>query len=122
MSLPTSWLFGALAIASIIMCFGLWPIVRKEMVGSWWGSRSFWLSAALLTHGVGAVAIFTSLLFAHIDYSGGTFMFYMLWLGWTLWLVSKTAVIHVTGRVQIAFALYALWTLMWAAWRLQIGA
>lgn len=122
MSLPTSWLFGALAIASLIMCFGLWPVVRKEAAspGNWWSNRSFWLAFALWFHGAGAVVIFGALLFAQIDYRGGTVL-YLLWMGWTMWLASKTAVIHVTGRIQLAVAMYLLWTLVWIAWRLNIG-
>jgi len=121
MSLPTSWLFGALAIASLIMCFGLWPIVRKEMIaepGTWWSNRAFWLAFGLWFHGAGAVMIFGALLFAQVDYRGGTVL-YLLWIGWSMWLLSKTAVIHVTGRIQLALALYLLWTLVWVAWRIN---
>lgn len=119
MSLPTSWLFGALAIASLIMCYGLWPIVRAEASEHrWWGNRAFWLSFALWSHGAGAVVIFGALLFAQVDYSRGLVL-YLLWLGWTMWLISKTTVIHVTGRLQLAAALYVLWTLVWIAWRMN---
>lgn len=122
MSLPTSWLFGALAIASLIMCFGLWPIVRQEMVAEprqWWGNRAFWLAAGLLVHGAGAVMIFGALLFAQIEYKGGTVL-YLLWIGWGMWFLSKTAVIHVTGRLQLALALYVLWTVVWVVWRIGV--
>lgn len=121
MSVPTSWLFGALTVASLIMCFGLWPIVRKEMLATpqgWWGNRAFWLAFALLVHGAGAVVIFGALLFAKVEWRGGIVL-NMLWIGLGLWLASKTAVIHVTGRLQLALALYLLWTVVWIAWRIS---
>ncbi len=119
MSLPSSWLFGAIAIASLIMCYGLWPIARAEAMreGDWWHNKAFWLSFALIVHGIGAIVIFSSLLFAQVDYRGGTVLV-LLWSGLGLWLLSKNAVIHVTGRLQLALALYGLWTVIWLAWRI----
>lgn len=121
MSLPTTWLFGALAFASLMMCWGLWSTVRAEATreGRWWGNRAFWLAFALWVHGLGAVLIFGALLFAKVDYRGGIVL-NLLWAGLGMWLASKTAVIHVTGRLKVAIAVYMLWTITWVVWRIGV--
>ena len=40
----TAWLTGMLAIASAIMCIGLWPLVKTEWAKTdetWWRNRAF---------------------------------------------------------------------------------
>lgn len=112
----TSLVLGLLAIGSIIMCIWLPPVIRAEATVPGvkaWNNRAFWLSIALWVHPMGALSIFAATLFSGPNHMALTSTNYLLWAGWTLWLASKTAVIHVLGRLRLALGLYGLWIVFW---------
>lgn len=108
----TVWLTGMLAIASAIMCIGLWPIVKSELRAEdvvWWRNKALRVSGALYIHGAGAV-----ILFATIPLSSNGLMVgvsaYLLWAVLGLWLLAKTLVISVSGRLRFSLLAFAIWT------------
>lgn len=114
----TVWLTGMLAIASLIMCVGLWQIIRKELADQaehWWLNRSLRLSGAFYIHGLGAIVLFTSSLFTRADLPTGIIL-YTAWAALGLWLLAKTMIVSVSGGFRLCLFLYLLWTAGCAAW------
>lgn len=114
----TVWLTGMLAIASLIMCVGLWQIVRQELAdGSqhWWLNKALRLSGAFYLHGVGAIILFASSLLAGINTPTGI-VIYSVWAGLGLWLLAKTMIISVSGGFRLCLMSYMAWTTGCAAW------
>ena len=115
-------LLGLLAIASMVMSVSslviLWAQVRSG--DTFRSSKSVRLSAAIAIHGAGAIPL---LIATWIAGDRTTFdpSVYLIWATWTIWLVAKTLVIEVSGKLQLAMCLYSLWVLIWVAWRLNIG-
>jgi hypothetical protein len=128
--IPTAtWLAGMLAIASVIMCIGIWPLLRAEIRESptpMLKNKALRLAFALWLHGVGSVVLFTSTIFGALRQSlgieiGGPVSSAALWLAWLalgLWLVAKTMIVAVSGRLRLCIALFVLWTAGCLVWRL----
>lgn len=119
MTLVSSWLLGALAIGSMLMCFFLWPVVHEEIKAEdapLWRNRAFWLSGALLVHPIGAFLLIAATVVAGIENQVGLVV-YLLWGAWLLWLVSKTMVLVSLGRFWFSCTMYALWTAAVLIWR-----
>ncbi|MEW9855940.1 hypothetical protein [Novosphingobium sp. M1R2S20] len=113
----SAWLLGLLSIASVLMCVLLFPVVAGEWkAGDWRRNKAFWLAAALWVHPIGAIIMFVATMASGVRYEEGLIL-YGLWTAWGLWLAAKTMVIHVNGRLQLALALYALWSILLIAWR-----
>jgi len=115
-----SLLLGMLAIGSVIMCVWLPPIIKAEAMVPGvkaWNNRAFWLSIALWVHPLGALFIFAATIISGNSAADFTTTNYLLWFGWAAWLASKTAVIHVLGKLRLALGLYGIWFVTWIAWR-----
>ena len=120
----TAWLTGMLAIASAIMCIGLWPLVKAEWRKtdeSWWRNRAFKLALALYIHGMGAIILFASIPLTASDTVDAAVALYLLWGVFGLWLVAKTLIISVTGRLKLCAVLFAAWSAGCALWSLTGG-
>lgn len=115
-------ILGLLAIASMVMCVGSFVVLSAQIKAgdTFRSSKAVRLSAAICLHGLGAIPLFVATLFAG-DRPNLDPTVYLLWGTWTIWLVAKTMVIEVSGKLQLAMCLYAVWTLIWVAWRLDIG-
>ena len=115
-----------LAIASAIMCFGLWPLVKAEWRSSshirWWDNRAFKLALALYIHGMGAIILFASVPLTAPRKVDEAIALYLLWGVFGLWLVAKTLIISVTGRLKLCAVLFAAWSAGCAWWALTGGA
>jgi len=101
-----------LAIASAIMCIGLWPIVKAEFLAQdavWWRNRALRISGALYIHGAGALVMFAAIPFAAKDVVLGITA-YMLWAVLGLWLLAKTLIISISGRLTLTALAFTTWT------------
>lgn len=119
----TSWLTGMLAIASVIMCIGLWPLVRAEWQDAdhpWRENKALRLAVALYIHGVGAVVLFASPFFGRVDETAGLAL-YLAWATFGAWLVAKVLIISVSGRFRLCMFLFVVWTAFSALWGLSEG-
>lgn len=114
-------LLGLLAIASMVMCLGSFIVFYAQIkAGDTWGSsKAVRLSAAICLHGFGAIPLFLATLLAP-ERTVFDWTVWLIWATWTIWLVAKTLVIEVSGKLQLAMCLYATWTLVWIAWRLNL--
>lgn len=114
----SSLLLGWLCLASIIMAFGSRLVMKAQRVAGerWITSMPLQLSTAIYIHGMSAVPAFLATLLAGNKPISDPIV-YLLWATWLGWLVAKTMVIKVTGHLQMALALYALWAAIWAVWR-----
>lgn len=107
----TEWFSGMLVVASLIMCWGLVPLIRIELSEGgvvWTGNKSLRLSFALLIYAVGSIFLLAASLIGHLSEIDQPMWF--TWSALALWLCSKTLIISVTGRMKTCLALYALWS------------
>lgn len=127
MRATAAWLAGMLAISSIIMCIGIWPLLRMELNAThepWRQNKALRLAFALWLHGAGSLVLFSSTLFAGLRMALGiervagtaSVALWMAWLALTLWLVAKTMIVSVAGRLRLCLALYAVWTVVCVGW------
>lgn len=108
----TEWLSGMLAIASVFMCLGLWPLMRIELRDSklpWYRNKALRIAAALWLHGFGAIALFSSAFWGRLDEVAGPALWFVWW-AFGLWLVAKTMIISVSGWLKTCLALFAAWS------------
>lgn len=127
MRATAAWLAGMLAISSIIMCIGVWPLLRMELHVAdepWRQNKALRLAFALWLHGAGSLVLFSSTLFAGLRQAigvdrvadSGAVALWMVWCALTLWLVAKTMIVSVTGRLRLSLVLYAIWSVVCASW------
>jgi hypothetical protein len=108
----TNWLTGMLAIASVIMCVGLWPLVRAEWRAEdqrWRDNKALRLAAAFYIHGIGAVVLFASPFFSEVERVAGLAL-YLAWAAFGMWLLAKVLIISVSGRLRLCMVLFAVWS------------
>lgn len=119
----TIWLTGMLAIASTIMCIGLWPVVRSEMRSHdipWWRNKALRVSGALYIHGAGAIVLFAMIpMYAHNTFVGLTA--YLAWAVLGCWLIAKLLIISVTDRFKTAAVMFTGWSAGCALYALMEG-
>lgn len=116
----TEWLSGMLAIASVFMCLGLWPLLRIELRESevpWYRNKALRISSALWLHGFGAIALFSSAFRGMLDEITGPAL-YFVWCAFALWLIAKVMIVSVSGWLKTCLALFAVWTAGCALWAL----
>ena len=118
----SSLLLGLLCIAALIMAFGARQIMAAQRTDGerWLSSMPLQLSTAIYIHGLCSIPAFAATLIAG-DKPVTDPIVYLLWSTWAGWLGAKTMVIRVTGHLQLAMCLYALWVVVWATWRGLIG-
>lgn len=111
----SSLLIGWLTIASFIMYIGARAVMRRQ-IRSGESGPAVQLSAALSIHGFSSIPAFIATLVAG-DKPQVNIVVIMLWTTWTGWLIAKTVVIKVVGRLELALCCYALWVPVWFVWR-----
>lgn len=115
----TNWLLGMLAVASVVMCVGLYPLVMTELHDGrqyWLRNKALRFSAALVIHAVGAIMLFTTPALAWLPH-GNVVALYVAWGAMGLWLLAKTMIVSVSGGLRICLALFVVWTALVTAVR-----
>lgn len=110
MTYPTSLLMWLIAVGTLIMIACLVPRIKEEE------GKSFWLMAALISHGLGALALMVAASIAQTEVKVGPVL-YWLWLGWSLWFFSKTTIIYVLGQIRFALGCYAFCVIAWLTYQ-----
>lgn len=114
-----SWILGALAITSVIMCISLFPIIRLEMQTGekpWWRNRALWASGAFFLHGLGGAILFASPWAPGYRVGSEGLALWVMMSVFTLWLASKALIVSVSGGFKVLAVCLVVWTCMWVTW------